>query len=129
MSVIMKRGNTEIEATEGNSQTFKKTVCVNNIVITFNTEGYVSYNGVTRVGKDGIKYTILCAGKILKTDVVATAGKYGEDSPLPIEVTTEAEMTALLTNATSESVGAVYKYVGETTDTYEHDALYIIAEE
>lgn len=51
------------------------------------------------------------------------------DSPLPITVATEEEMTAILTNATAESVGAVYKYVGRTTLTYEHGALYIIAEE
>ena len=55
--------------------------------------------------------------------------KSAVDSPLPIPTETEAEMTALLTNATSESVGAVYKYTGNTTDTYEHGALYIIAEE
>lgn len=128
MSVIMKRGGTELEATEGNPQTFKKTVCVNNIVITFNTEGYVSYNGITRVGRDGIKYTILCAGKILKTDVIATAGKYGEDSPLPDEVASEEEMDALLMNATDDSVGAVYKYVG-TSGKYTYGQLYIISKE
>lgn len=48
------------------------------------------------------------------------------DSPLPIEVFTEAEMTALL--ETSE-VGSIYKYAGETTDTYENGALYIVSEE
>lgn len=45
-----------------------------------------------------------------------------EDSPLPIEVSTEAEMTALLE---SGAVGGVYKYMGETTDTYENGALYV----
>lgn len=49
-----------------------------------------------------------------------------EDSALPIEVKTEAEMAALLD--TSE-VGSVYKYTGETTDTYENDGLYIVSEE
>ena len=44
------------------------------------------------------------------------------DSPLPIEVSTEAEMTALLTNGT---VGGVYKYTG-TTGTYENGALYVL---
>ena len=55
--------------------------------------------------------------------------KSAVDSPLPIPIETEAKMNALLANATVESVGAVYKYTGNTTDTYEHGALYIIAEE
>lgn len=46
------------------------------------------------------------------------------DSPLPIEVATESEMTALLETA---KVGSVYKYVGES-GTYENGALYILAE-
>ena len=50
-------------------------------------------------------------------------------SPLPREVYTETEMTALLTNATTASVGAVYKYMGTTTDTYTQGGLYIIQEE
>lgn len=44
------------------------------------------------------------------------------DSPLPIEVSTEAEMTALLI---SGEVGGVYKYTG-TTGTYENGALYML---
>lgn len=51
------------------------------------------------------------------------------DSPLPHEVLTETEMTAILSNATSASIGAVYKYMGPTTDTYTHGELYIIQEE
>lgn len=47
------------------------------------------------------------------------------DSPLPIEVSTEEEMSALLTNG---EVGSVYKYTG-TTGTYENNALYEITEE
>lgn len=47
------------------------------------------------------------------------------DSPIPTEVSTEAEMTALLT---SGEVGGVYKYVGET-GTYENGALYVLEEE
>ena len=50
-------------------------------------------------------------------------------SPLPIEVRTEAEMTAILTNATSADIGAIYKYIGGTTLTYTNGELYIIAEE
>lgn len=44
------------------------------------------------------------------------------DSPLPTEVATEAEMTALLSSGT---VGGVYKYTG-TTGTYENGALYVL---
>lgn len=46
----------------------------------------------------------------------------GTDSAIPIEVSTEAEMTALLT---SGEVGGVYKYTG-TTGTYENGALYVL---
>lgn len=48
-----------------------------------------------------------------------------EDSPLPIEISTEAEMSALLDTA---PVGAIYKYVGETTDTYENGTKYELCE-
>lgn len=48
------------------------------------------------------------------------------DSPLPIEVSTEAEMTELLE---SGEVGGVYKYTGETTDAYENGALYVLEAE
>ena len=44
------------------------------------------------------------------------------DSPLPIEIATEAEMTALLETA---EVGSIYKYTG-TTGTYENGALYVV---
>lgn len=44
----------------------------------------------------------------------------------PVEVATEAEMSALLTNATEADVGKIYKYTG-TTGTYENGALYQIA--
>lgn len=63
------------------------------------------------------------------TDAVNTlleGYKQGEDSPLPIEVATADEMTALLETA---EVGAIYKYTGETTDTYENGALYVVEEE
>lgn len=41
----------------------------------------------------------------------------------PIEITTEADMTALLENG---EVGSIYKYTGETTATYENGGLYIV---
>lgn len=49
-------------------------------------------------------------------------------SPLPIEIGTEEEMTAILNAATVNDVGAVYKYTGNT-NKYTKGELYIIAEE
>lgn len=48
------------------------------------------------------------------------------DSSIPFEVSSEAEMNQILSNATPDMVGAVYRYVGETTVAYETNALYII---
>lgn len=61
----------------------------------------------------------------MKTDIVITVPEAeggGTDSAIPIEVATEAEMTALLE---SGEVGGVYKYTG-TTGTYENEALYVL---
>lgn len=48
---------------------------------------------------------------------------------VPIEVSTEAGMNAILTSATEVSIGAIYRYTGPTTSTYEDGALYVIASE
>ena len=57
--------------------------------------------------------------------VLSLVGGYGNgDSPLPSEVATESEMTALLETA---EVGSVYKYTG-TSGTYENGALYVVEE-
>jgi hypothetical protein len=61
-------------------------------------------------------------GKVISKITVAVEG---EDKATPIEVSTEAEMTALLE---SGEVGGVYKYTG-TTGTYENGALYVLEEE
>ncbi len=50
-------------------------------------------------------------------------------SPMPIEVSTEAAMSAILASATSKDVGAIYKYTGKKSATYKYGALYIIEEE
>ena len=72
--------------------------------------------------------TLQCNGKKMASDIIVTAPEVAEpevtDSPLPIEVSTADEMTALLETA---EVGAIYKYTGETTDTYENGALYVVA--
>lgn len=55
----------------------------------------------------------------------AEALKGAGDSPLPIEVANEEDMTALLE---TEDPGSVFKYTGETTDTYTNGELYIVEE-
>lgn len=54
-----------------------------------------------------------------------SVGVEAEDSAIPTEVSTEADMTALLE---SGEVGGVYKYVG-TTGTYENGAYYVLEED
>ena len=88
----------------------------------------VKYNGsVVATIPNGNTATLPIADKKMKTDIVITVPEGeggGTDSPLPIEVSTEAEMTELLT---SGEVGGVYKYTG-TTGTYENGALYVLEE-
>ena len=50
-------------------------------------------------------------------------------SHLPKPVSTEAEMNEILSNATESSIGTIYRYEGNTTNTYEKGALYIISDE
>lgn len=88
----------------------------------------VEYNGsVVATIENGNKATLPIKDLKMKTDIVITVpeAEVAADSPLPIEVSTEAEMTALLT---SGEVGGVYKYTG-TTGTYENGALYVLEEE
>lgn len=85
----------------------------------------VEYNGsVVATIENGNKATLPIKDLKMKSDIVVTVPE-ATDSPLPIEVSTEAEMTSLLTNGT---VGGVYKYTG-TTGTYENGALYVLEEE
>lgn len=83
----------------------------------------IKYNGsnVATV-EGGNTATLPVENKKMVTDIIVTAPEL-EDTALPIEISTEAEMTALLTSGV---VGGVYKYVGETTDTYESGALYLL---
>lgn len=62
-------------------------------------------------------------GAISLSDLPVYDGSYTElfDSPLPTEIATEAEMDAL-------PIGAVFEYVGETTDKYENGTLYLVEE-
>lgn len=49
----------------------------------------------------------------------------GEGAGTPIPIATESELNALLDTST---VGTIYQYTGETTDTYEKDGLYQVDE-
>lgn len=51
----------------------------------------------------------------------------GSDGKLT-EISTAAEMDTILTNATSADIGKAYLYIGETTEAYENNAIYIIKE-
>ena len=73
-------------------------------------DGYVKPNGTLNVTANGNHN--VADKEFVQVDV----------PPVPIEVSTEAEMNELLTNGT---VGAVYKYTGET-GTYENGELYVI---
>ena len=84
----------------------------------------ITYNSKTTEVANGKIATLSCNGKKMTTDVVIEVPE-AADSPLPTEVSTEAEMTALLT---SGEVGGVYKYTG-TTGVYENGALYVLEEE
>lgn len=46
----------------------------------------------------------------------------------PYEVSSESFMNTLVHELVGSTIGGVYKYVGETTDTYENGALYILEE-
>ena len=84
----------------------------------------VEYNGsVVATIENGNKATLPIKDLKMKSDIVVTVPE-ATDSPLPTEVSTESEMTALLT---SGEVGGVYKYTG-TTGTYENGALYVLEE-
>lgn len=128
-AVVITLGGKSKTLETGESYTFRCAgqflSMTNYLSIKFNSNGYFTYAGLTTLGNSGKVRRLLCAGKVMATDVVIVAGEHG-GSPLPIEIPTEAKMDGLLTNATSQSVGAVYKYTGETTGVYEKDSLYII---
>ena len=70
--------------------------------------------------------------KRLDTELEELRGLAGggvDGPPLPKEISTEAEMNTILAKATETSIGAVYKFTGETTDIYEKNALYVITHE
>ena len=78
----------------------------------------VTENGQTEVTPDEGK---LLSKVTVNTDLAET-GK-------PIEVATPEEMDEILANATEESVGSLYLYVGETSGAYKKGVIYCLYEE
>lgn len=69
--------------------------------------------------KDGKAY-ITKEGKVLSANVEG-----GGSSGTPIELSTSAEMQAVLV---AGNIGKIYKYVGETNDTFTNGNLYQVME-
>lgn len=89
----------------------------------------IKYNGKTITTLNGGEYATLHVKEKDMVDdirVELTEESGGADSYIPPEISTEAEMTALLETA---PVGSVFKYVGETTDKYENGTKYELCEE
>lgn len=92
-----------------------------NVVVTATKvapDGYIQPSGILVVTENG-EYDVT---RYAKVDVDVPIP---QDSDVPPEIATEAEMTVLLDTA---AVGSVYKYVGETTDKYENGVMYIVEE-
>lgn len=59
---------------------------------------------------------------IFPIKIIGGAGTNG----MPIDVPTAAEMESILSNATAQTAGIIYKYTGTTTDKYINGNLYIV---
>ena len=82
----------------------------------------VKYNNAVIASlKAGQKATLHVKERDMEDDIIVSVPE-AEDNPLPIEISTEAEMTALLETA---EIGSVYKYTG-ITGTYENGVLYVV---
>lgn len=113
--------NITVEGGKSKRLLVKGTMPRKNIVVDATIpDGYIVPGGILWLTENG-EYDVT---RYKTVDIeVPTSG--GVDSPLPIEISTEAEMSALLDTA---PVGAIYKYVGETTDTYENGTKYELCE-
>lgn len=78
-------------------------------------EGYIKPEGSLSITENGT-YPVAD-----KEEVVVSVTT---PNPTPTEISTEAEMTALLS---SSNIGSVYKFTG-TSETYETGALYLLEE-
>ena len=99
--------------------------------------GFDSYKGSVKLGsgltpQGGAKFPLMQSCDIMVDNEGKRLDKKLEEltkTTVPIEVSTETEMNAILASATEICVGAIYKYIGTTTSTYEHGALYVISGE
>lgn len=48
---------------------------------------------------------------------------------IPISISSENEANSIIENAAPDRLGAVYTYIGETTENYENGGLYVLEEE
>ncbi len=83
-AVELKLGNATLELENGAEPRIFKAgsliSLINDLYITFNADGWFTYKGLTTVGKDGQTIKFVCAGRMLATDLIIAAGKYGGDS-------------------------------------------------
>ena len=91
-----------------------------------NDKVVVTYNESTIAELEpGQTAKLSCKNTQMESDLTVVVPQDAEDSPLPVEVLTEAEMDELLVTS---DVGSVFKYVG-TGSVYENGALYVVEEE
>ena len=139
MSVSVKIGEATKYADERTPITIKhkdnQATSYDNIEISFWGNGWYTYNGFAAVCKIDhttilpVVKTLPVAGLMLDTDIVVHAGIYNADYPFPPEISTPDEMDKILSEATDDFVGAIYKYTGENTSIYENGAVYTLVEE
>lgn len=85
--------------------------------------GFADVSGVTAQASDVLAgKTFVGSNRALTTGTLTQQG-----SGFPIEISSEAEMNNVLSNATSSDVGKIYKYTGSTTSTYTSNQLYVIS--
>lgn len=76
------------------------------------------------LNKQGV--TLLTAGKYCAEDIAVTIDEsLLGSSGSPIELSTPEEMEAVLV---AENIGKIYKYVGETNETFTNGNLYQVTE-
>lgn len=74
------------------------------------------------------------AGRAVPTVIYFESYGHGEEANYenaigkPIEIDSAEELNLILSTATADDIGRIYKYVGVTTDTYENGAYYVITE-
>ncbi len=74
------------------------------------------------------------AGRAVPTVIYFESYGHGEESNYenslgkPIEISSAEELNLIISTATADDIGKIYKYVGATTDSYENGAYYVITE-